>query len=222
MSQPTYDIARFAMNRYLEKILPQIPTEQHAQVQSLFDAHMARIAEYCDHEFIEKPSLTTVFIRWLHKIISPDGQQKMRRHEKWHLVVYCIPGNYKTLPNSIPGTDITFTEPHLVKSEMETLVRTYNSEIITCNSDEEKRNRVLKFVIDFLAIHPFGDENGRVACILADLMLVKLQVRPIYFYRTTEAAIKELSNKCTLAHRDRSISFLLDFIREYRADALES
>jgi len=75
----------------------------------------------------------------------------------------------------------------------------------------------LQFIIDFLIIHPFGDENGRVACMLADLMLVKKNIKPVHFYIAPETAIQELSKQLSI---HKTISPLLDFIREYRADAL--
>ena len=55
------------------------------------------------------------------------------------------------------------------------------------NRDKQtKQDTILYFILDFLYIHPFGDANGRVACILTDIILVKYGLSPIYFYLIKE------------------------------------
>lgn len=220
MSQITYDIARFAMDRYLQKALAAMPEAEHPRALAAFDRHMHEIADYCDREFMAKECLTTAFIRGLHRVISPTKKPLVGRNAKGHLVVISVPGSYKTLPNRVQGSGAEFTAPANVKDKMERLVAEFNDKKNANSANNIIKDHIFKIILEFLLIHPFGDENGRIACMLVDLFLVKYKLKPIYFYRATEFEIVKLGEACAEAQNQGSPKVLLDFARNFRPDAM--
>jgi len=180
---------------------------------------MHEIADYCDREFMEKDALTTAFIRGLHLVISPTKKPLVGRNAEGHLVVISVPGSYKTIPNSVQDSDEIFTPPKLVKTEMERIVAVFNAIAAQGMTTEAKREAVFRFALDLLSIHPFGDENGRVACILVDLLLVKAGLHPIYFFYCSDLQVISLGKICSKARSIGNSTPLLNFAVQLRPEA---
>jgi Fic family protein len=108
-------------------------------------------------------------IRQLHQMMLRHSS-KDERHR----------GEYKKLPNNVVARDAAGVEigvvfetatPFETPIEMESLVKWVNQ------ADEDKiihpLLRIAVFIVQFLAIHPFQDGNGRLSRILTTLMLMK-------------------------------------------------
>lgn len=88
-------------------------------------------------------------------------------------------GRYKTLPDkqsTVPGgwmesLSLRPTEPHLVPGEMEILTRWAAARLAT--PDFHPLFVTAAFLLEFLAIRPFADGNGRMSRILANFLLLK-------------------------------------------------
>ncbi len=87
-------------------------------------------------------------------------------------------GKYKSAPNKVVAFDpsggekVLFspTEPHLTPSEMQELIEWTKKEL---KSRENHPVLVIaNFIVEFLAIHPFHDGNGRLSRILTNLLLL--------------------------------------------------
>lgn len=117
--------------------------------------------------------LTENYISQLHSLLltysSKDSRQK---------------GVYKSSTNSVVATYpdgsqkniFTPTKPHLVSTEMSSLITWTNTEL-----EKQEINPLIiiaTFVYEFLSIHPFHDGNGRLSRLLTTLLLVKQN----YFY----------------------------------------
>jgi len=88
-------------------------------------------------------------------------------------------GKYKASPNKVVAFDkvggqaVLFnpTEPHLTAPEMRELLEWTNA--CLKNGEFHPILVVANFVVEFLAIHPFHDGNGRLSRILTNLLLAR-------------------------------------------------
>jgi Fic family protein len=74
---------------------------------------------------------------------------------------------------AFPGTTIPTVSPEEVPEAMEKIVSRLNALLANAHEAQAIRDAVVHFVLDFSSIHPFGDANGRIACILADLLMIR-------------------------------------------------
>jgi len=122
----------------------------------------------------EDRQLTVAYIRELHQAITRDqefvdGQDQFGNPVKTKL----IKGDWKQYPNNPKQTDGSVHEycpPEHVQSEMEQLVEIHQEHVKKGISPEIQAAWLHH---RFTQIHPFQDGNGRVARILASLILIK-------------------------------------------------
>ena len=88
-------------------------------------------------------------------------------------------GKYKSTPNKVVAFDkegnqntiFNTTEPHLTPFEMKELIELTNTALK--NSEFHPIITIANFILEFLAIHPFHDGNGRLSRVLTNLLLAK-------------------------------------------------
>jgi len=83
-------------------------------------------------------------------------------------------GVYRRLPVMIMGAVHTPPQPYMVPVQMEQLLNNYHQ-----NASEHIISKVAKFHLDFEAIHPFIDGNGRTGRLILNLELMKQGFPPI-------------------------------------------
>lgn len=82
-------------------------------------------------------------------------------------------GVYRKVPVNIMGAKHAPIQPYLIQPEMERLLLSYGK------STEHIVPRLARFHLDFEAIHPFIDGNGRTGRLLVNLELMKAGYLPI-------------------------------------------
>ena len=82
-------------------------------------------------------------------------------------------GVYRRVPVRIMGAKHEPVQPYLIQPEMERLLENYR------NSAGHIITRLARFHIEFEAIHPFIDGNGRTGRLLVNLELMKAGYPPI-------------------------------------------
>lgn len=82
-------------------------------------------------------------------------------------------GVYRRVPVRIMGAAHETVQPHLIALKMEELLEQYK------NSKEDIVTKLARFHIEFEAIHPFIDGNGRTGRLLVNLELMKAGYPPI-------------------------------------------
>ena len=82
-------------------------------------------------------------------------------------------GVYRRVPVSILGSKHTPVQPYLIEPKIQELLEQYY------NNQEDFITKLARFHIEFEAIHPFIDGNGRTGRLLVNLELMKLGYPPI-------------------------------------------
>ncbi|MFK7906614.1 MAG: Fic family protein, partial [Chitinophagales bacterium] len=122
----------------------------------------------------ENRPLTTGFIKELHHLVTRHQIHAAGRDQFGNkLQIALLKGMYKVRENNptrADGTIIMYCPPAQVTSEMDNLVEVYNGLV---EKGEHPLVIAAWFHHAFTTIHPFQDGNGRVARLLASLILIK-------------------------------------------------
>ena len=208
-----------ASRPYLLDILEKIPSAHHAAVIENITSYRKLLAEFCLNGYIKNGLLTTDFICGLHKALFPSGfKQKIEssgKEQRW-----MIPGQYKTSYNGRksalhPQQLIIFSPPEQVHASMERIVDALNTALAKDSGDEQKINAIFLFLFEFLSIHPFPDANGRVACILADLLAIRAGLPPFYLHRFKGINQTDFYRAIEIAQRDKNIKMAREVFEKY-------
>jgi len=213
---------RDACQPYLEQVLARVPDGKHPNVTRLFDAHMIFLADYCMDGYDGSGILTEAFICGLHKALFPrDYKQTVNTPEGEE--IWMLPGEYKRISISsdsylYQGRTNVFIAPEDVPETMAQALRTLNAALVAATDERQKRDAILFFIVDFLAIHPFGDANGRIACILADLLVIREGLPAFYFHRIKKKDLPALYRAVELAHERRDLASIYDVLEKYKTN----
>jgi Fic family protein len=129
--------------------------------------------------------ITNSFIKELHHLIT-SHQDTVEAIDQYGNIreVALLKGCYKKLPNNPRRDDVDikfmYCPPEQVESEMDNLINIYNS------LEDKDVHSIIKaafFHHAFTQIHPFQDGNGRIARLLASLILVKEGLFPFTIER---------------------------------------
>ena len=107
----------------------------------------------------ENAPLTESMIKRIHFLVLTDKKDDR--------------GVYRRVPVRIMGTHHDPVRPYLIQPRMEQLLQEYSE------SDEHIVTKLARFHIEFEAIHPFIDGNGRTGRLLVNLELMKAGYPPI-------------------------------------------
>ena len=103
--------------------------------------------------------LTERIIKEIHYLVLADKKEDR--------------GVYRRIPVSIMGAAHEPVQPYLIQPKMEKLLSDYS------NDEAHIVSRLARFHIEFEAIHPFIDGNGRTGRLLVNLELMKAGFPPI-------------------------------------------
>lgn len=129
-------------------------------------------------------TLTIGFIKELHSLVTRNQEYAEGRDQFGNKTkIDLLKGEFKKYENNPTredGTLVLYCSPDHVASEMDNLVKIYN---------EAEKNSVHPLICStwfhhgFTTIHPFQDGNGRVARLLASLILIKHGLFPFTVLR---------------------------------------
>ena len=116
----------------------------------------------------ENAPLTESIIKKIHFLVLTDKKDDR--------------GVYRRVPVRIMGANHDPVQPYLIEPRMEQLLRDY------AESDDHIVTKLARFHIEFEAIHPYIDGNGRTGRLLVNLELMKAGYPPIDVKFTDRAA----------------------------------
>lgn len=115
--------------------------------------------EYVSELVKERALLSESIIKQIHYLVLADKTEDR--------------GVYRRIPVRIMGAQHELAQPYLIIPRMEQLLHEYEE------STEHIVTKLAKFHIEFEAIHPFIDGNGRTGRLLVNLELMKAGFPPI-------------------------------------------
>ena len=153
---------------------------------SMLRDHLRGLDFIMDYIGEAQRDLTTAYIRELHALVT-DSQTTYKARDQFvgQIDIDLEHGVYKTQPNnpSLHGGGIHEYAPvEQVASQMDELVRLFEE------MDEHTVVKAAWLHHRFVQIHPFQDGNGRVARLLASMVLVKDGYFPLYIRRDDREA----------------------------------
>lgn len=103
--------------------------------------------------------------------------------------------------------------PYLIQEQMEKLINEYNN-----TTEKNIVKKLAKFHIDFEAIHPFIDGNGRTGRLIVNFELMKYGYPPIDIKYTDRKAYYDAFDDY---HEKRNISTMENMFAEYINERLD-
>lgn len=207
----------------LLELLQQSPVEEHQTIKLQYARLMGQLVDYCKAGLLDADCLTTGFICGLHRLLYPEGHTCSAQDAEGNTVLM-YPGQYKLLQQASihradPGRLSVFMPPEETPQAMETIVSTLESQLRATDDAEKKQNAIIVFALEYLLIHPFFDGNGRMVCILADLLLLReglplLNMSSVY--RHSPQIKQELILVVSEVRRTRDLAPLYSFIASHR------
>ncbi|MGA7710985.1 MAG: Fic family protein [Rhizomicrobium sp.] len=182
-------------DREVERLLANLDIKTIATRDEQEVAGYAEVMETVFRSWVDIP-LTENHIRQLHRDLLAHSEK-----DAWHR------GNYKTTSNSVAAFDETGRQIGIVFEAATPFDTPRLMTQLAAWFDETRKARKLHpllvigiFVVEFLAIHPFQDGNGRLSRILTTLAL--LQAGYAYVpYNSLESVIEQSKEGYYLALR---------------------
>lgn len=151
----------------VEKLLKGLRTSKLRDRDSQEVAGYAEVLKTVFDSYKDITFSEGVILQFHNALLGYSDKDKQRR------------GKYKSAPNrvvafdSAGGESVLFnpTEPHLTGTEMRELIGWTKDELN--NKNLHPILVIANFIVEFLAIHPFHDGNGRLSRILTNLLLAK-------------------------------------------------
>lgn len=151
----------------VEKLLKALKTTKLKDRDSQEVAGYAEVLKTVFDSYRDIPFSEGVILQFHRELLSYSDKDKSQR------------GKYKSSPNKVVafdsagGENVLFnpTEPHLTPKEMRELIEWTKTELKS--GQFHPIFVVANFIVEFLAIHPFHDGNGRLSRILTNLLLAQ-------------------------------------------------
>jgi Fic family protein len=155
-------------DKEVEKLLKGLRTNKLTDRDSQEVAGYAEVLQLVFDSYRDIPFSEGVVLQFHDQLLRYSEKDRKRK------------GRYKSVPNKVVAFDqaggetVLFnpTEPHLTPSEMRELIEWTKAQLQS--REHHPVLIVASFVVEFLAIHPFHDGNGRLSRILTNLLLLQV------------------------------------------------
>ncbi len=131
--------------------------------------------------FLIDTSLNVQSIRQLHSNILPPGIQSNFIYDAFGSKIQKIQrGEYRTINTYLKdadGREVDFVHHEDIEEVLVVSIDRYNG-------SQKKIDDIAHFILDFYAIHPFMDGNGKVARVLLDILLIKSNYYPSFYHKS--------------------------------------
>ena len=143
--------------------------------------------------------LTTELICELHRIVCDDVYIPIN-DSQGGISGFSKAGEYRTTHSSAPsalhkGSQTLFLHPQDIATKMEQLATIMNGVLATNPPKGLMVENIVAFTVEFLTVHPFANQNGRIAQILMELLAYRAELEPFYISYVVKKN-KSLITKC--------------------------
>lgn len=173
MTSPITLIIRKIFDDYDEKNGAQQKIDYTERAQRIVDTWTEGMSSH---------GLTTELICELHRIVCDDADIAIH-NEQGNIIGYTKAGAYRTHPSSRKselhqGKRTLFIPPEQIAQRMEYLANTMNGVFNAKPPKEVMIENIVAFTVELLTVHPFANQNGRIAQVLMELLAFQSGMEP--------------------------------------------
>lgn len=133
-------------------------------------------------EGMSSHGLTTALICELHRLVCGDVYIPIN-DPQGGISGFAKAGEYRTEHSSAPselhkGSQTLFLPPEQIAQRMEYLTNTMNGVFRAKPPKEVMIENIVAFTVEFLTVHPFANQNGRIAQVLMELLAFQSGMEP--------------------------------------------
>ncbi len=168
--------------------------------------------------------LTTELICELHRIVCDDVYIPIN-DPQGGISGFAKAGEYRTFQSFaqsrlIPEHKGYFVSFEQIPSLMERLIKTMNNVLENKPNTELMTENILAFSVEFMMLHPFANENGRMRQLLMELLAFQVDLEPFYISYIIKLHNKELTKAVEAAPALQNVAPLFNVMMKYRESAV--
>lgn len=163
-----------------------------------------------------KEGLTTQLICELHRLVC-NNEAIAIHDEQGKILGYTNAGVYRTHPSSRKSElhkdkRTLFLAPNEIPSRLEYLVQTMNGIFHVNPPKETMIENIVAFTVEFITVHPFANQNGRLAQVLMELFAYHAKIEPLGISEVVKKDKKAITVAAEKALQEQNIHYFLEEI----------
>jgi fido (protein-threonine AMPylation protein) len=167
----------------IRKIFDDYDEKNGAQQKIDYTERSNRIVEAWTRR-MDSDGLTTELICELHRLVCDDVYIPIN-DAQGGILGFAKAGEYRTTHASAPselhkGKRTLFLPPEQIPQRMEYLVNTMNGVFSVKLLNEVIIENIVAFTVEFLTVHPFANQNGRIVQVLMELLAFQAEAKPFH------------------------------------------
>lgn len=171
---------------------------------------------------VNNQGLNIELICKLHRIIC-NNEDIAINDEQGNIIGYTKAGEYRTHPSSRKselhnGKRTLFLPPEQIKQRMHYLITTMNSVFASNQSKDMMIENIVAFTVEFLTVHPFANQNGRLAQVLMELFAFKADIEPFNISYVVTNHYEEITKSVEEVLISQSVKPFLDILNTVIVD----
>ncbi|MDD2891351.1 MAG: Fic family protein [Candidatus Gracilibacteria bacterium] len=198
-------VIRNSLSPRLESILKGKSESEKENMVAMFEKHTSILAEFVQNEYFKKGVLNVGFFRQFHTLFYPVGYS-IKAVGNDGIEVENLPGEWRKQFFSF--RIMNFTDCKNIPRDLEKLITEFNA------IQRVSREDILRFYIEFGQVHPFGDSNGTISAVLADVQCAVYGFKPFKYLHIRFRDKPFLFHTIELYARDSSMNGLTKILDE--------
>jgi fido (protein-threonine AMPylation protein) len=183
----------------IHKIFDDYDEKNGAQQKIDYTDRASKIVDTWTRE-MNAHGLTTELICELHRLVCEDVYIPVN-DSQGGISGFSKAGEYRTTHSSAPsllhkGSQTLFLHPQDIATKMEQLATIMNGVFISILSKEWIRENIVAFTVEFLTLHPFANQNGRIAQVLMELFAYHADLEPFYISYVCKKDYPQICKSC--------------------------
>lgn len=171
---------------------------------------------------VNNQGLNIELICKLHRIIC-NNEDIAINDEQGNIIGYTKAGEYRTHPSSRKselhnGKRTLFFPPEQIKQRMHYLITTMNSVFASNQSKDMMIENIVAFTVEFLTVHPFANQNGRLAQVLMELFAFQADIEPFNISYVVTNHYEEITKSVEEVLISQSVKPFLDILNTVTVD----